>query len=400
MTDFSRFFNLLVSGPAYLLDIDLKNLEFDNIQIVCILGAGILLMLLLKLLLVMIGRRKSYRKFSGHLTLKSREVGLVKKLLLFVVPSLVVIPLVAFLLALAGGHKNISSIEYVQTEFRQMIVLFDTSVSIGWESNQPKKAWAELLRNEGYNQFLNLRTGKKDRVSLWIFSKTPYLVSDFVDDTDYLKDKIFKAPYVLVDPDSFNRYYSLKAVGDPSDPRPRLILPDEKITLLKDEGGTNLASALREMTDYLDREGDSNRSNTTFLVVTDGAPDTPVDKELQVLRRKKIKLVVLYMYNSTYDRYVGNKGVFGREAAEKTKQAKQFQQDVRKYGGHFYKATNLKELREMYRQIDAQEAVKYNQKVHEDKKDFSENFLRFGISILFFVILIGLAFSIQKGTTP
>lgn len=399
MTDFSAFFNLLIRGPAYLLDIDLKNLEFDNIQIVCIFGAGILLMLLIKLLSILIGRRKHHRKVSGHLTLKNRRVGLVKRLFLYVVPSAVVIPLVAFLMALAGGHKNISSVEYVQTEFRQMMVLFDTSVSIGWESNQPKKAWAEIMR-DGYNELLNRRAGKKDRVSLWIFSQTPHLVSDFVDDTDYLKDKIFKAPYVLVDPGMFNRHYSLKAAGDPSDPRPRVILPDEKITQLKDEGGTNLASALREMTDYFDREGDSKHSNTTFLVVTDGAPDTPVDKELQVLRRKKIKLVVLYMYNSTYDHYIGNKGAFGRESAEKTKQAKQFQQDVRKYGGHFYTATNSKELREMYRQIDEQEAVRYNQKVHKDKKDFSENFLRFGVSILFFVILIGLTFSIPKGTSP
>lgn len=400
MIDFSTFFRLLIRGPAYLLDIDLKSLEFDNIQIVYILGASVLLILLFKFLWVVVGRRKFFRKFSGHFILKSHQVGLVKRVLRFVVPGTVVVPLVAFLMALAGGHKNISSVEYVQTEFRQQIVLFDTSVSIGWESNVPKKAWAELLRDVGFNQYLNLRAGKKDRISLWIFSKTPHLISYFVDDTDYLKDKIFKAPYVLIDPDSFKYVYSQKAAEDPRNPVPRIILPDEKVTTLKDEGGTNLSVALREMTEYLDNEGDGKQSNTSFIVVTDGAPDTSVDKELEVLKKKKIKLLVLYMYNSTYDRYVGNKGVFGKEATEKAKQAKQFQLDVKKYGGHFYGARNLTELREMYQQIDAQEAIKYNQKIHKDKKDFSENFLRFGISILFFIILIGLSFSVRKGTSP
>jgi len=396
----SAFFRLLVGGPAYLLNVDLKNLEFDNIQIVYILSASVLLMLLVRFLSIIIGRRKFYRKFSGHSILKSRQVGLTRRILRFVVPSTLIIPLTAFLMALAGGHKNISSVEYIQTEFRQQMVLFDGSISVGWESNEPKKAWAELMR-DGYNEFLNLRAGKKDSVSLWIFSQTPFLISDFVNDTDYLRDKVFKAPYVLVDPGSFKYVYSTEATDDSRFPIPRIILSDEKINhQLKGEGGTNLALALREMVSYLDREGDNSQANTTFVIVTDGAPDTPVDKELELLRKKKIKLLVLYVYNSTYDRYVGREDGFGMEASKKIEQAKKFQLDVTKYGGRFYQATNSFELREMYRQVDAQEAVKYNQKIHKDRKDFSENFLRFGISILFFIILTGLLFSIRKGTSP
>src|SRR3989338_1536547 len=397
--DLSAFFRLLVGGPAYLLGVDLNSLKFDNIQIVGILGGSVLFILILKFLWIMIGRRKFYRKFSGHFILKSRRLGLTRKMLRFVIPCILSIPLIAFLLSLAGGHKDVSSVEYVQTEFRQQMVLFDCSISVGWESNEPKKSWAEVMR-DGYIGLLNLRAGKKDYVSLWIFSRTPHLISDFANDIDYLRDKVFKAPYVLVDPGSFRYVYGPKAVVDSLYPIPKIILPEEKVTQLSDEGGTNLASALHEMVNYLDREGNGNQANTTFIVVTDGAPDTPVDKELEILRKKKIKLLVIYMYNSIYDRYVGRPDGFGREASKKIEQAKKFQLDVKKYGGHFYTATNSLELREMYQQIDAQEVVKYNQKIHNDKEDFSENFLRFGISILFFIILTGLLASIRKGTSP
>ncbi len=404
--DLRAFLNLLIRGPSFLTGLQIKDLEFDNLEIVCFLIAGILSILIFKFILVIFGHRKHHRKISGHGTLKVYGIGLFKRLLRFVVPSLLVIPLAAFLMALAGGHKNISSVEFVQSEFRQQMVLLDCSVSIGWESNQPKKAWAELLR-DGYIELLKLRASKKDRVSLWIFSQKPYLITDFVNDTDFLRDKVLKAPYVLIDPGTYKNGYSPQAVNDSRfPPLPRVILPEDKLKQLPGEGGTNLATALREMINYLDREiqdNKANKVNTTFIVVTDGAPDLPVDQELMLLKKKQIKLLVLYMHNSTYDSYLEKNGPihsFGIEAAKKSEQAKKFQADVKKYGGRFYVAANAKEVTDMYRQIDEQEAVKYTQKIHKDRQDFSESFLMFGTSSLFFIIIIGLFFSIRKGTSP
>lgn len=399
--DFLAFLKLIIAGPARLFDLDWKSIEFENIQITYVLSAVILAILLLKLLFTMAGRHKFYRKYSGHFIFRSRQVGPVERASHLVMPAMLIIPLASFFIVLAGANKKINIVEYIQTEFRQQMILIDCSVSVGWESNVSGKSWAEIMR-DGYGELLNLRAGKKDRVSVWIFSTKPYLVSDFITDTRYLRDRIFKAPYVLIDP----YHFSLPKM-EADFLHPKVILSENEMWKVSNEGSTNLALALQEMINYLDWNKDSNYPNTTFIVITDGAPNHPygqdpdlLNKNLELLRVKRIKLLVLYMHNSTYDRYAGNEDRFGKQARLDIENEKKFREDVLKYGGHFFRATNLAELREMYRRIDEQETVKYSQKVYKNKIDYSENFLRFGTSALFLVILAGLLVSIRKGKSP
>lgn len=401
--DIPAFLKLLFTDSAYLAGLDWGNIEFDSIQVVYVLSLVILLVLLLKFLFVMIGRHRSYRKSSGHFIFETRQVGPAERVTSLIMPAMVIIPLAAFLIVLAGANKKINNVEYIQTEFRQQMVLIDSSISVGWESDISSKSWAEIMR-DGYGELLSLRAAKKDRVSVWIFANQPWMVSDFITDTRYLRDRIFKAPYVLIDPNSF---YLPGSKSYFPWPYPKVILPEDKIMKISGEGGTNLALALREMIKYFDWKGEIGYSGTTFIVITDGSPNHPEDqdpellnKDLEILRKKKIKLLVLYMHNSTNDRYAGNNGPFGKRALLEIDNEKKFREDVLKYGGQFYRASNLAELREMYRRIDEQEAVKYNQKVYKDKINYSENFLRFGTSVLFFVILAGLFSSVRRGKGP
>jgi len=391
-----NFLRLLIGGINSLIDISFGAIKISDVHVLYVLGSFILLTFFVRLVTINVGRRIFKRMGSGHFIFKKSDPGPARRIFRLIVSGLTVVPLAAFLASLAGVYRDVNNIEYVQTGFRQQIVLFDNSVSAGWESDEPKKTWADLIR-EGYSELLNLRTGKNDRISLWVFSSNPYLISDFVTNERYLRDKIFKTPHIFIDPKSI---YLPGALSSSLLPIPRVIVSGEKMVKIPGEGGTNLAVALDEVTDYLDRKEDERYKHTTFIVVTDGAPDGPVESQLQRLEKKNIRLLVLYIRNSTYDRNLGRSDQFGLEAAQKIENAKKFKLDIVKYGGEFYQANDRAELSRIYRRIDDQETIRFNVKINKDKDDFSDNFLRFGVSVLFFAIAIGLLMLVRKGTSP
>ena len=114
------------------------------------------------------------------------------------VPKLLLaLAVVALLVAVSDPFLTATEEVTGDVESRVRIDLVDTSLSMAWDFPPLEKSRAGVAR-EAHLEFLEMRRGKNDRVSLWVFSSYPYMIDDFVVDDDLYYFQVMDAPYATV----------------------------------------------------------------------------------------------------------------------------------------------------------------------------------------------------------
>ena len=267
-------------------------------------------------------------------------------------------------------------------ESRVRVDLVDTSLSMAWEFPLTGQSRAEVAR-EAHLRFLEMRRGKNDRVSLWLFSSYPYMVDDFVLDDELYYFQVMDAPYVTV-----------KILApEPGTSLDEFFIPADKVRIIPSEGSTDLVQALRAVMKHFDGDaasvggfGDQHRA---VLIVTDADVDEIPRAELAQLEDRNIVPYVIYI----------NAGSAATETPD-VPDVPALIEMTREFGGDYFDVTDQDSLDRAYEAIDEQEAVRVEVSHRAQRVPIYARFLLLSMVLLLVGIPAGFVAELLWGTNP
>lgn len=316
-------------------------------------------------------RRKHSRAHSGYRIARGLQRRPVV-MMLHAGPKLLVAFAVAFLL-IAAADPFLTATEEVtgSVESRLRIDLVDVSGSMAWEMLETGKSKAEIAR-ESHLEFLKMRRGKNDRVSLWLFSTYPYMVDDFLIDDDLYYSQVDDAPYVIT------------SVIDRT-----MIVPREKARIVPAEGSSNIARPLEAITKHFASDdaqaGATGARRKALLIITDAAVDEFSEEAFMELTRRNIVPYIVYVNSNP---------------AQTEQPEPPLIQRIRDYGGDHFDVRDRDSLTRAYQAIDRREAVQVQIKHVAHKVPIYPRFLLMAIALLMLAIPAGIAAELLWGTYP
>ena len=343
------------------------------------LGLAIAGLLVLKIVHVAVSRRKHSRHHSGHFIAFDHRKGMWAKAI-HTVPKLILAVVLAFLLV-AIADPFLTSTEETSgfVESRIRVDLVDTSGSMAWEFPGTGKSKAEVAR-DAHLEFLEMREGKNDRVSLWLFSTYPYMVDDFVIDDELYYFQVYDAPYVTT-----------QRVDK------AMVAPLDKVKIIPAEGATNIVRPLQAIIRHFDHDtievADGGNQNRALLILTDAAVDEYPDAQFQELRKRNIVPYIIFINTSD----VRTAGAVHPAVHPNTPR---LVEQIRDYGGNYFDVTDTDSLARAYQAIDEREAVRVEVKHRALKVPIYERFLLVGFMLLLMAIPLGLISELVWGTDP
>jgi hypothetical protein len=246
---------------------------------------------------------------------------------------------------------------------------------MAWEFPGTGKSKAEVAR-DAHLEFLEMRKGKNDRVSLWLFSTYPYTVDDFVVDDELYYFQVYDAPYVTT-----------QRVDK------AMVVPLDKVRIIAAEGDTNIVRPLEAIIRYFDRDtrevADGENQNRALLILTDAAVDEYPDAQFQELRKRNIVPYIIFI----------NTGDL-RTAGTLQPTTPRLVEQIRDYGGNYFDVTDTDSLARAYQAIDEREVVRVEVKHRALRVPIYARFLLVGIVALLMAIPLGLISEVFWGTDP
>lgn len=317
---------------------------------------------------------RHYRSHSGHLISRRHQQGLWARLL-YGAPKLLLAGAVVLLLVAAADPFLASTEDYAGSlDSRVRVELIDVSGSMGLEFRGARKSKAQVAR-EAHLKFLEMRRGKNDRVSLWLFSTYPYMVDDFVTDDELYYFQAWDAPYVM------------SAVG-----ARWMMVPQDKLRIIPAEGDSNLVRPLRAIIKQFDEDeissGHRGGQYRALLVITDGAVSEFPGEELFELRKRNIRPYIIYVNTSP-----GLEVILPSDVPPLIEQ-------IRSFGGDYFDISDPASLSKAYQAIDAREAVRYEVRHRALKVPIYSRFLVASLMLLLVGIPLGLVAEVFGGTYP
>jgi hypothetical protein len=298
-------------------------------------------------------------------------------MLLTAVPKAALGLAVGLLLVAVADPFLPSTEEYAGSmDSRLRVDLIDVSGSMGWEFPGTHESKAQVAR-EAYLRFLEMRRGKNDRVSLWLFSSYPYMVDDFVTDDELYYFQAFDAPYMMT-----------QAVDR------MMIVPVEKVRIVAAEGDSNIVRPLQAIIRQLDADEASSRHQhrqpRALLVITDAAVSELPEHELAELSARNVAPYVIYI-NASDPRFASMLPQQGRPPLVDR---------IRSYGGDYFDIRDPGTLSKAYEAIDAREAVRYEVRHRALTVPIHTRFLVAGLALLLIIVPGGLLTELLWGTYP
>ena len=339
------------------------------------LGLAMAGLLVFKIVHIAVSRRKHSRHHSGHFIAFEHRGGMWAKAI-YAVPKLILAVVLAFLLV-AIADPFLTSTEETSgfVESRIRVDLVDTSGSMAWEFPGTGKSKAEVAR-DAHLEFLKMRAGKNDRVSLWLFSTYPYMVDDFVIDDELYYFQVDDAPYVTTQ--------RLDKA---------MIVPVDKVKIIPAEGDTNIVRPLEAIIRHFDHDttevADGENQNRALLILTDAAVDEYPDAQFRELRKRNIMPYIIFI-NTSDLRTVGSVHLNTPRLVEQ----------IRDYGGDYFDVTDTDSLARAYQAIDEREAVRVEVKHRALTVPIYTRFLLVGLMLLLMAIPLGLISELFWGTDP
>ncbi len=363
------------SSAQELLETDFEQIRYGNLGMATWLAIVVGVVAVASLARLVLRRRKHVRHHSGYLVEPEHRKRLWIRVL-HTVPKLAVAAALALMVA-AAADPFLTATEEVSgyIESRVRVDLVDTSGSMAWEFPDTGKSKAEVAR-DAHLQFLDMRSGKNDRVSLWLFSTYPYMVDDFVMDDELYYFQVWDAPYVMTQ--------RLDKA---------MVVPRDKVRIVPAEGDTNIIRPLQSITRQFDQDdaalGSDNRPNRAVLIVTDAAVDEFPDTEFAALNERNIVPYIIYINTSD-----------ARTAMIGNPSTPRLIEMIREYGGDYFDVTDEDSLQEAYEAIDEREAVRVEQRHRALKVPIYARFLLVAMAFLVIGIPAGFLAELIWGTNP
>jgi hypothetical protein len=367
---------LMRAGIDDVAGTDVGQVRYADPGLARSLGWMLAIVVLVTLVRVVVGRRKHSRVHSGHVISRRHQRGHVIRLVAAVPKAALAVAVVLMLVAAAGPFLP-STEEYAgSVDSRLRVDLIDVSGSMGWEFPGTQKSKAQVAR-EAYLNFLEMRRGKNDRVSLWLFSSYPYMVDDFVTDDELYYFQALDAPYMMT-----------QAVDR------AMMVPADKVRIVTAEGDSNILRPLQAIIRQLDAEeassGRGRRQARALLVITDAAVSELPEHELAELNARNVVPYVLYI-NATDPRFAG---MLRHEGPPPLVER------IRSVGGDYFEITDPRMLSKAYEAIDAREAVRYEVRHRALTVPIHTRFLVASLALLLIVVPGGLLAELLWGTYP
>lgn len=368
------FITFVQGGLQELWHTDYSQVHYQNLALVRLLIGAVSAAVVITLLRVTLRRRWHYRAHSGHAIARHHRQGVVARML-YAVPKVVVAAAVALLLVAAAGPFVAATDEYAGSiDSRARIDLVDVSGSMSWEFPGTQKSKAQVAR-EAHLKFLEMRRGKSDRVSLWLFSTYPYMVDDFVTDDELYYFQASDAPYVMTS--VVQRW---------------MMVPPDKLRIIPAEGDSNIVTAMRAIVRQFDDDertsGVRGGEYRALLIITDGAVSEFPAEQLRELQQRSVRPYIIYISAGP-----------GREVML-AGDAPPLIQQIRSYGGDYFDVQDPQALEKAFQAIDEREAVRYEVRHRALQVPIHSRFLVGAITLLLAAIPFGLVAEVFGGTHP
>ena len=370
-TEFVAFLN---TGLAELLETELAQVRYGDVGLAAALSIAVAFVAAASAARLAFRRRKHVRQHSGHAIDRRHTKRLWVRTAHSLPKALVGGALALMLFAAADPFLTATEEVSGHVESRVRVDLVDTSGSMAWEFPDTGKSKAEVAR-DAHLRFLDMRRGKNDRVSLWLFSTYPYMVDDFVMDDELYYFQVWDAPYVMTQ--------RLDKA---------MVVPHDKVRIVPAEGDTNIIRPLQSITKQLDQDEAAlggDQVNRAVLIVTDAAVDEFPDAEFAALSRRNVTPYIIYINTSDV-----RTAMIGHPSTPRLIEM------IREYGGDYFDVTDEDSLLEAYQAIDEREAVRVEQRHRALKVPIYGRFLLLAMGLLVVGIPLGFVAELFWGTGP
>lgn len=371
----TEFLTFLNAGLQELTATEYAQVRYGDVAMAISLTVVIGVALFFTLTRLALWRRKYSRQHSGHEIASAYQKRAWVRVL-HTTPKLLIAGALALILV-AAADPFLTATEEVSgyVESRVRVDLVDTSGSMAWEFPDTGKSKAEVAR-EAHLKFLDMRVGKNDRVSLWLFSTYPYMVDDFVVDDELYYFQVWDAPYVMTQ--------RLDKA---------MVVPHDKVRIIPAEGDTNIIRPLESIIKSFDQDeaamGGNENVNRAVLIITDAAVDEFPDEQFQELNRRNVTPYIIYINTSDI-----RTTMIGRSSTPRLIEM------IREYGGDYFDVTDQDSLARAYEAIDEREAVRVELKHRVLKVPIYSRFLLVAMAMLVVGIPMGFVSELFWGTGP
>ncbi len=371
----TEFVAFLAAGVQDLAETEYAQVRYGDVAMAVVLAVLVTVALFVTLSRIALWRRKNSRHHSGHEIDRSHQQRIWIKLV-HATPKVLIGGALALIL-LASADPFLTATEEVSgyVESRVRVDLVDTSGSMAWEFPDTGKSKAEVAR-DAHLRFLDMRAGKNDRVSLWLFSTYPLMVDDFVMDDELYYFQVWDAPYVTTQ--------RLDKA---------MVVPRDKVRIIPAEGDTNIIRPLRSIVKHLDQDeaamGGTEHVNRAVLIITDAAVDEFPDAEFAQLNLRNIVPYIIYINTSDV-----RTAMIGHPTVPRLVEM------IREYGGDYFDVTDEDSLTRAYEAIDEREAVRVEMKHRALKVPIYPRFLLVAMAMLVVGIPMGFVSELLWGTSP
>ena len=375
LLNWSEFVAFLTGSIDELLGTELAQVRYGDVGMAFALTTLVGLAAAATLVRLAVRRRRYSRQHSGHaIDPKHRKRLWIRAA--HTMPKVLVAGALA-LVIFAAADPFLTATEEVSgfVESRVRVDLVDTSGSMAWEFPDTGKSKAEIAR-DAHLRFLDMREGKNDRVSLWLFSTYPYMVDDFVMDDELYYFQVWDAPYVMTQ--------RLDKA---------MVVPPDKVRIVPAEGDTNIIRPLQSIMKQFDQDeaalGAGTNQNRAVLIVTDAAVDEFPDTEFAALAQRNIVPYIIYINTSDV-----RTAMIGHPSTPRLIEM------IREYGGDYFDVTDEDSLTRAYEAIDEREAVRVEMRHRALKVPIYSRFLLMAMALLAVGIPLGFVTELVWGTGP
>lgn len=332
---------LIKAGLISFRDTDFNLVRFNSLGLAIVAGLFLAVLIFYKLLW---GRNKFSRSGSGHRIEERDKQGKLAKVILLLPKLLLGASIFFLLISIADPYLPKTKVER-QVESREIVYLIDVSTSKGWLFGNTGLCAGQVGR-EAMLKFLKMRQGQNDRASLWLFATKPRMIEDFITDDELFFMQVQDAPYVITDPK--NPTLPQNDIGDDNSVGGQyldIVVPPERLELIKGEGSTLLNPALDAIIEHFDKKGNKKIKQKGLIIETDAAVEHDAKEQLEKLQKNNIQVYMLHIKpNEIGESQFGN--LWGLVNAERLKKR------IKEYGGKIYDIQNSKNIEAAYKDID------------------------------------------------
>ena len=380
---------------ASILGLNFGQIHYSDARTSVYIGLFLIFVLLARISFPVIRKRigKIINKFAWESSGEQADSqqGVIFKLFLLVPKIIFGIGVGLLLAALSEPFLSVAKEEKKVLEGRVRVDLRDISGSMESWFPGTKKSKGEIAA-QAHAEFVKMRQGQNDRVSLWLFASIPHMVEDFIVDDEVYYRQVVDAPWLTG--------YSNSTL-DVRFKDPDFYIPRERFAVIDEEsGGTALADAFQAVINQFDHDRASiGKNGRSVLIVTDGEPDRYPGEQLQGLKRRKIIPYIIFIrsippspdeYESSY------RSIVQGQASASDTTLPEVVSRIGEYGGKYFDARDENGLKRAYQEIDKLEKVKFEIKNTLIKIPLFQSFIFAGMVFIGFGTILGLALGLLR----